>query len=290
MTICEKAYGKINLCLDIVGIRPNGYHNIESVMHTVPLFDTLTLSESNTISISCENPKVPTDSSNIAYKASELFFESTGICKGVSIHIEKRIPVAAGMAGGSTNAAAVLKGLNRLYGFPLNSVKLEELGAKLGADVPFCIRGGTEGVLGIGYDFIKVTPPPKFIYVISCCNNGISTPAMYKEYDKRYSPKTVDSFQKEFTGNSKKLEEALAKGDKEAIFGSMFNCFEEIAMEQRSEIKEHKAIMMKHDAQISMMSGSGPSVFGIFESIEKAKNAEKEILSSGSFAVALCDE
>ena len=290
MKITEKAYGKINLCLDIASRRSNGYHNIESIMHTVPLYDTVTLELADEISVSCTNPKVPADSSNLAYKAATLFFEASGISGGVSIHIDKKIPMAGGMAGGSTNAAATLRGLNKLYNFPLSSEKLEELGAKLGADVPFCIRGGTEGVVGIGYDFIKVPKPPKFIYVIACGGEGISTPAMYREYDERYNPplSTVESFS--FSEKSEKLKNALKKGEKEEIFSSMFNCFEEIAMEQRPKIREIKQIMMKNGAEFSMMSGSGPSVFGIFDSMDKAKEAEKELLALSISAYAVAEE
>ncbi len=289
MKITEKAMGKINLCLDVVSVRNNGYHNVESIMHTVPLYDTVTLETSKDISISCDNPKVPIDHSNIAYKAAALFFEETGIENGVSIHIEKRIPVAAGMAGGSTDGAAVLRGLNKLHNFPLSSQKLEQLGAKLGADVPFCIRGKTEGVVGIGYDFVEVSPPPEFIYVIACGEEGISTPAMYKEYDKRFSPIISDSHSFSFSGKSEKLREALEKGEKDNIFSSMFNCFEEIAIEMRPKIKEIKDIMAKNNARFSMMSGSGPSVFGIFDTLVDAKNAEKEISESGTYAVTVFD-
>jgi 4-diphosphocytidyl-2-C-methyl-D-erythritol kinase len=290
MKIIEKAKGKINLCLDVTSRRSDGYHNVESIMHTVDLYDTVTLELSDEISVSSDSPHVPTDSSNLAYKAAKLFFEEAVIKGGVSIHIEKRIPIAAGMAGGSTDGAAVLRGLNKLYNYPLNDEALEKTGAKLGADVPFCIRGNTEGVVGIGYDFIKVTPPPAFIYVIACGGEGISTPAMYKEYDKRYPTPVLDAHTDSFSGKSEKVRLALEKGDKDEIFGSMFNCFEEIAMEQRPKIKELKDIMMKNNARFSMMSGSGPSVFGIFDSVEDAKSAEKEILNCGAFAAVVFDE
>lgn len=290
MRTTEKAAGKINLFLDIASRRSNGYHNIESIMHTVPLYDTVTLELKDEISVSCTNPSVPSDSSNLAYKAAKLFFEASGISGGVSIHIDKKIPMAGGMAGGSTDAAATLRGLNRLYDFPLSNEKLEELGAKLGADVPFCIRGGTEGVVGIGYDFIKVPTPPRFIYVIACGGEGISTPAMYREYDERYCPpiSTAESFS--FSEKSEKLKKALENGEKEDIFSSMFNCFEEIAMEQRPKIREIKQIMTENGADFSMMSGSGPSVFGIFSSMEQAKKAEKALLAIGVSAFAVFDE
>lgn len=290
MKITEKAFGKINLCLDVVGRRSNGYHNVESIMHTVPLHDTVTLEKADKITLTCSNASLPTDSSNLAYKAATIFFEKANIDSGVSIHVEKRIPIAAGMAGGSTDAAAVLRGLNKLYGYPLSDLELEAAGATLGADVPFCIRGGTEGVVGIGYDFVKVSPPPKFIYVIACGGEGISTPVMYGEYDKLFSPPVSDEHCVNFSGKSKNLEEALKSGNKEDIFASMFNCFEVIAEPIRPKIRELKRIMMDNNANISMMSGSGPSVFGIFESIEDAKKAEKEILSLGDFAAAVFDE
>ncbi len=290
MIITEKAMGKINLCLDVVSRRSDGYHNVESVMHTVPLYDTVTLEAKEEITITCNNPQVPTDSSNLAYKAAKLFFDTAKIKGGASIHIGKRIPVAAGMAGGSTDAAATLRGLNKLYDFPLKSDELEALGATLGADVPFCIRGGTEGVVGIGYDFIHVPTPPKFIYVIACGNEGISTPAMYKEYDRRFPTPISNDKPFSFTGKSRKLKQALEKGDKKEIFSSMFNCFEEIATEQIPKIKEIKEIMLKNKADFSMMSGSGPSVFGIFSSMNDALKAEKELLSANVSAYAVFDE
>jgi len=287
MTVTEKAFAKINLCLDIVSRRANGYHNLESVMHTIPLFDTVTITKSKEISITCSNPAVPADSSNLAYKAAVKFFEKTKIKDGASIHIEKRIPMAAGMAGGSADCAATLRGLNRLYGFPLENRELEELGGSLGADVPFCIRSGTFGVTGIGHDFFPVSAPPKFIYVIACGSEGISTPAMYKEYDERYNPPLCDEPKNLFTQKSENLRIALEKGEKEEIFSSMFNCFEEIAEEQRPEIKKIKSIMMENGAAFSMMSGSGPSVFGIFEDAEKAYASKNAIENEGIFATVV---
>ncbi len=287
MTVTEKAFAKINLSLDIVSRKTNGYHNLESVMHTIPLFDTVTITKNEKISVTCSNPAVPSDSSNLAYKAAVKFFERTKIESGISIHIEKRIPMAAGMAGGSADCAATLRGLNRLYDFPLETKDLEEIGRSLGADVPFCIRCGTLGVTGIGHNFFPVATPPDFIYVIACGSEGISTPAMYREYDERYNPPICDEPKLFFTQKSEKLRIALEKGEKEEIFSSMFNCFEEIAEEQRPEIRKIKAIMKENGAVFSMMSGSGPSVFGIFESEERAAEAQGKIAETGIFATVV---
>ncbi len=288
--IVEKAMGKINLCLDITSRRSDGYHNVESIMHTVPIWDTVYISESENITITCTNENVPTGNTNLAHKAAELFFGKTEIKSGAKIHIDKKIPVAAGMAGGSSDAAATLRGLNKIYGKPLSQSELENIGASLGADVPFCIRGGTEGVTGIGYNFVKVAPPPKFIYVIACGGEGISTPQMYGEYDKRYSPPVSDETKNYFTGKAENLRIALEEGKKERIFSCMFNCFEEIAEEKRHHIKIIKDIMKVNGAVFTMMSGSGPSVFGIFESFEKAKLAEDRIIKIGASAFAIIDE
>ncbi len=273
MTVTEKAYGKINLCLDVISRRSNGYHNVESIMHTVPLCDIVTLEKKDEISISSTSDKIPTDSKNLAFKAANAFFDKTGITGGVHIHIEKNIPIAAGMAGGSTDAAATLRGLNKLYGFPLTSLELEKLGSKLGADVPFCIRGGTEGVTGIGYDFLSVEPPMNFIYVIACGSEGVSTPEMYGEYDRRFNPPTSDLQAKDFVGKSKLLKDALSKKDQNLVLSHMFNCFEQIVEEKRPEIKVIKQIMAENGCIFSMMSGSGPSVFGIFNNIDNANKA-----------------
>ncbi len=288
--VIEKAYGKINLCLDIVGRRSNGYHNVESIMHTVNLWDTVEVKRAEKISITCSNPNVPTDETNLAYKAAKSFFEKADIKGGAAIHIEKRIPMAAGMAGGSSDGAATLRALNRIYGNPLSSSQLEEIGGKLGADVPFCIRGGTEGVTGIGFDFIGVSKPPKFIYVIACGKEGISTPEMYREYDLKYSPPLCDAVENAFTGKSERLRVALENGNKEEIFSSMFNCFEEIAEMKVPKIREIKNAMLESNAKIAMMSGSGPSVFGIFEKEEDAEKAKALIISMGADAFVVFDE
>ena len=287
-----KAYAKINLHLDIKSKRPDGYHDVETVMQTVSLCDTVTVTPCEKYEFVCEcNVKgVPTDDKNIAVRAARLFAEATGIKRGAHIYIEKNIPMAAGMAGGSSDGAATLRALNRLYNNPLSETELEEIGSALGADVPFCIRGGTEGVTGIGFNFLKVCKPPKFIYLIACGEEGISTPLMYKEYDLKYSPPLNDHNSDFFQGRSEKLRLALEKGEKEEIFSSMFNCFEEIAQGQIPKIKEIKNIMNKHNAKISMMSGSGPSVFGIFENAENAEEARKEISSLGADAFIVFDQ
>ncbi len=287
MMVTEKAYGKINLCLDVISRRSNGYHNVESIMHTVPLCDIVTLEKKDEISISSSSDKIPTDNRNLAFKAANAFFDKTGIKGGVHIHIEKNIPIAAGLAGGSTDAAATLRGLNKLYGFPLSSLELEELGSKLGADVPFCIRGGTEGVTGIGYDFLPVEPPMEFIYIIACGSEGVSTPEMYGEYDKRFNPPTNDLPTKDFSGKSKLLKDALYKGDKNLVLRYMFNCFEHIVEEKRPEIKVIKQIMAENGCVFSMMSGSGPSVFGIFSNVDDANDA-LEAISKRKISAFVC--
>jgi 4-diphosphocytidyl-2-C-methyl-D-erythritol kinase len=269
-------------------------------MHTIPLFDNVHISlledtscascADYEITITCTNPDVPTDSSNLAHKAAVIFFEKLGIKKNTKIHIEKNIPMAAGMAGGSSNAAAVLRGLNKLCDLPFTMAQLEEMGSHLGADVPYCVRGGTEGVLGIGYDFTKVKTPPDFIYVVACGGEGISTPYMYKKYDTLHPTPINAGKCTQFTGKTENLRIALENGNKNEIISHMFNCFEEIAESERPKIKEIKAKMSEHGCVFSMMSGSGPSVFGIFENLESAQKAKACIEASGDNAFVVFGE
>ncbi|MBP1569442.1 MAG: 4-(cytidine 5'-diphospho)-2-C-methyl-D-erythritol kinase, partial [Oscillospiraceae bacterium] len=182
-SISVKAPAKINLFLDIVGRLPTGYHEIESVMQTIDLFDYVKISEDEEISVFCSDSALDGDS-NIAFKAAKLFFEKTGIDSGVKIEIDKRIPKQAGMAGGSADAAAVLFGMNKIFGFPLSEDELCDLGAKCGADVPFSITGGTKLSEGIGEKLSSVPEIPDCWIVTVKPDISMSTPESYKYYDE----------------------------------------------------------------------------------------------------------
>ena len=271
----ENAYAKINLYLDVTGIRDNGYHNIKSIMQTVSLCDTVTVEAEDTvandteITLTCSEPAVPTGEKNIAYKAALAFFREADIasykCK---IHIEKRIPMEAGLAGGSTDAAAVLRLLNKLYGYPFDTEKLCAIGAKLGADVPFCITGGTYLCEGIGEVLTHMPPMPGCYIVVARGGEGVSTPVAYGLVD--------DKWDRDFTksgGDFDALSSSLSDEDINGITDAMYNIFEGVILPSHSVASKLKEIMLDCGAVGAMMSGSGPSVFGVFDSEEKAKKA-----------------
>ena len=287
MKITVTAPAKINLFLDITGRRPDGYHTITGVMQAVSLCDTVALKVTEptdndfvgagTIALTCSNPDIPTDGRNLAWRAAEAFFSATSRgCKNLDIHIEKRIPAAAGMAGGSTNAAAVLTGLNHLFGYPLTTEDLCEVGLKLGADVPFCIKGGAQITEGIGEVMTPVSPMPACELVVACGGEGVSTPAAYKALDALYgnfAPAAYVPRAEELSA----LLSALRRGDLTALCESTFNLFEDVVLPERPVAQSIKETLLTLGAITSMMSGSGPSVFGVFPkgngSAQKACNA-----------------
>ncbi len=274
----KDAYAKINLFLDIDSKRDDGYHNIISVMQGVSLCDTVTVeyteSEQKVIKICCDNPEIPLGEKNIAYKAAELFLNSGE----VQIHIEKRIPAAAGLAGGSTDAAAVLTLLNEFTGNKKSTDELLSIGAKIGADVPFCISGGTKLALGIGEKLTDFKPIPSCYIVISKMGDGVSTPKAYSMLDDMF-----DNFT-----NYQPNKELLALLEKGSCYNGMFNVFESVVIPERPAVQKIKDTMLKYGAEFSMMSGSGPSVFGIFLSEEKATDARNALVDMGAVA-HLCE-
>lgn len=276
------APAKINLWLTVKGKRPDGYHEIESIMQTVTLFDTVTVtkdggSAGKNIKITCSNPDVPCDERNLCHKAAVSFFGAAGIMEyGISVHIEKRIPMAAGLAGGSTDGAAVLVLLNRLYGSPFTEDELCALGGKLGADIPFCIRGGTCIAGGIGEKLTECSPMPDCFMVIACGGEGVSTPWAYKMIDECPTP----------VGGSdiSELTKCLVAGDIHKAALKMKNSFEDVVLPHREVACQLKDIMISGGAVRAMMSGSGPSVFGIFGDREAALKICELISSEGHFA------
>ncbi|MBR6782131.1 MAG: 4-(cytidine 5'-diphospho)-2-C-methyl-D-erythritol kinase [Clostridia bacterium] len=274
MRITITAPAKINLFLDVTGRRPDGYHTIAGVMQTISLCDTVTLeitepvdhasAGAESITLTCTSPDIPADGRNLAWRAAEAFFAATGRgCKSLSIHIEKHIPAAAGMAGGSTNAAAVLTGLNHLYGNPLTTEALCEVGLKLGADVPFCIKGGAQITEGVGEIMTSITPMPPCELVVACGGEGVSTPAAYKALDAlcgNFDPAAYTPHAEELST----LLSALRQGDLTALCESTFNLFETVVLPERPVARGIKETLLASGAITAMMSGSGPSVFGVF--------------------------
>ena len=273
MILHTKAYAKINLYLDVTGIRDNGYHNIKSIMQTVSLHDVVSVeskdSDTANIFLTCSEPAVPTGEKNIAYRAAIAFFSEAGITSfDCRIHIDKHIPMEAGLAGGSTDAAAVLRLLNKIYSSPFDTEKLCAIGAALGADVPFCIMGGTCLCEGIGEILTKMPDMPDCYIAVARGGEGISTPVAYGLVDEKWN--------RDFScsgGNLGNLEGFLQHKDIDGIANSMYNIFEDVILSSHEVASKLKDIMLDCGAMGTMMSGSGPSVFGIFDSEQKAKTA-----------------
>ncbi|MBQ5824123.1 MAG: 4-(cytidine 5'-diphospho)-2-C-methyl-D-erythritol kinase [Clostridia bacterium] len=267
-TLSLEAPAKINLLLDIICRLPNGYHSLFMVMQTVDLCDTVevTLRGDGKINLTCSESALPTDSKNIAYRAAENFFEATGVNCGADISLTKRIPFEAGLAGGSTDAAAVLKALNELCGTNLTVQQLCAIGVKLGADVPFCIRGGTMLSQDIGQVLAELPALKDCSIVLVKPEAGVSTKEAYAAFDSCGNIRHPDCTA---------MLHAAANSDFDGITANVGNVFEQfIEVPQRAEIK---AIMRSHGSLACCMSGSGPTVFGIFDNEEKARKCAAAI-------------
>ncbi len=276
-SITINAYAKINLFLEVCEKREDSYHNIDSVMQTVSLCDVVTVEKNDNIILS-NNIGLPNDEHNLAYRAIKSFFEFTGIKGGAKIHIEKNIPVSAGLAGGSTDAGAVLKALNTVYETDIDIDTLCHLGSKLGADVPFCIKGGTYITKGIGDVLIPCHSLSDCYIVISKAGNGVSTPYAYGEIDRSrenelYIPKT-----------SQMAARSLESNNLYEIAKYIFNAFENVVCPIRPKVNEQKKIMLTNNAVCSMMSGSGPAVFGLFDNKSNAEKALESLKEYGAYA------
>ncbi len=283
-TVTKKGYAKINLHLDIRGRTFDGYHLVETVMQSISLCDDVTLSlrDDGVFSLSCNVEGVPTDDKNLAIKAALAFREKTRVRCGADIVINKRIPMAAGMAGGSTDAAATLLCLNEACGNILSIKELCDLGATLGADVPFCIVGGTAYADGKGdilHDFIKM---PDCYILAACGGEGVSTPFAYKTLDSMYADFLDKSVY--IPRGTESLSQAMSKGDLTLIAKATYNIFEEPILALRPIAKDIRETMKEGGALGAMMSGSGPSVFGIFADKESAYQTAKMICKKGYFA------
>ncbi len=283
----ERAYAKINLHLDITERRPDGFHSVQTVMQSVSLCDhvTVTLGQGRFFA-TCNVEGVPSNEKNIAVKAAMLFCETTGLSLGGEIHIEKHIPMAAGMAGGSTDGAAVLRILNRLCGEPLSMEALCALGAKLGADVPFCIVGGTAYADGKGDVLHPFVPMLPCHLVVACEGEGVSTPWGYGLIDRHFG-----NFDVSFGYRPKGLDglcKAIEQGSAEAMCKHMYNIFEEPVLAERPVAARVKEMLLSCGAIGAMMSGSGPSVFGVFTDREKAEKAA-EVLREHGWTPYVCE-
>ena len=260
----ERAYGKINLSLDVLGRRANGYHDVSMVMQTVDLYDVITLrklSDRDEIILTTDVDNIPLDEGNIVYKAIKLIKEEYGIDIGVSADIKKHLPVAAGMGGGSADAAATLRGMNTLFGLGIKSERLEELGVRIVADVPFLIKGGIGLAEVIGEKLTALPAFPDCGLVIVKPDISVSTKEVYEAFD---------SLTEVVHPDIKKLTDSLGKEDLRYIVKLLGNVLEDVTIKKHGIIDEIKRLLVENGAVFSMMTGSGPTVFGIFENEEKA--------------------
>lgn len=269
-----KALGKINLGLDVLGKRENGYHDVRMVMQTLYLYDTVTLIKEETDGIEIESNLyfLPKDENNIAWRAARLLMDEFHIEGGIRIVLEKHIPVAAGMAGGSSNAAAVLYGMNRMYELGLSQQELMDRGVTLGADVPYCIMRGTVLAEGIGEILSPLPPMPRCQILIAKPPISVSTKSIYQALDSREIEEHPD-----IDG----IIDGLKKQDLHQVAGAMGNVLEDVTMEMHPVIGKIKNCMLEHGALGAMMSGSGPTVFGIYDDKNKIRTAMSKIKKQG---------
>ena len=266
--ITKNAYAKINLALDIVNTRPDGYHEVRMVMQSLTLHDKVTIQlmeeKDQSIRLLTNLSFLPTDDKNLAVKAAKLFLSTYQIPDSIHITLEKQIPVAAGLAGGSSNAAAVLHGLNELFSVHAPLAELQTLGLQLGADVPYCLQLGTALAEGIGEKLTPLAPAPSGYCLLVKPHAGVSTKQVYIEYDLLKNPPRVDV---------DAMLTALQTNTFANIAKHLGNVLEPVTTSLQPEIPRIKAAMSDKGAIGTLMSGSGPTVFGLFTSASKAKNA-----------------
>ena len=260
------APAKLNLALDVVGLLPNGYHNLDMTMQAITLYERVVLRRSNTLSLSLPGSPVAANDSNTAIKAAIAFFRYTGLLAGVDITIYKNVPVRAGMAGGSADAAGVLVGLNALYGAKLSMSELCALGAKNGAGVPFALMGGTCGVQGVA-DILEDLPPcPDCWFTVVMPDYGVSPPEAFAAYDKVGSSTHPDC---------EAQEKAVRAEDLAGVCAAAGNALEECSGARDNEAI--KAALRQHGAVTALMTGSGAAVFGVFPTEEAARGAAEAL-------------
>jgi len=265
-----KARAKINIVLDVVGKRKDGYHDIRTIMQTVDLFDIITVRKQaeNKISIVTNSSKIPVGSRNLAYKAAKFLRDNYSINSGIKIKIDKKIPVAAGLAGGSADCAASLLGIIRLFDIDISEMDIASAAASLGADVPFCINGGTYLAEGIGEKLTKISSFPQMFVLIAKPNISVSTAWVYNNF----KASSVERFP-----DIEKTIEHIRQKDINAISNDLCNVLESVTIKKYPVINDIKKAMIRFGALGALMSGSGPSVFGLFQAQDRCLNAMKSI-------------
>lgn len=268
-TLFEYAYAKLNLTLDVLGKRSDGYHDLQSVMQTISIRDDIEIDIGTSAPwrLECDKDDIPTDERNLAWKAAKVFFDLLKLePNGITIRITKRIPSGAGLGGGSADAAAVLRALNKHYNSPLSILALAELGASVGSDVPFCVIGGTAMVEGRGERLRKLTDMPDCIFVVCKPDFSISTPELYKKIDEIEIAKRPDNAA---------MESALLAGDLGKIAENLCNVFDPLVTAEHLELNYIKSIFNSYGSAGQQMTGSGSAVFAITNEFE--------------FAAVICD-
>lgn len=279
-----KARAKINWTLDILGQREDGYHLMDMLMQSVSLADTITLIPAGEVTITTGGyPKLPANERNLAYRAAIALQNATGCRKGAAIHVEKRIPVGAGMGGGSADAAGVLAGLNQLWETGLNQQELEAIGLTLGADVPFCLRGGLTRTTGIGEKMVSLPCSRLYDLVVIQPCRGLSTKEVFTAYHEKADiprPATEDA------------QLALETGDAALLSESLGNVLQAVSQDMRPPIGDSIAALKQRGAIAALMTGSGSAVFGVFESEEDAREAARSLRSrwASTFYCRTCQE
>lgn len=279
-----KARAKINWTLDILGQREDGYHLMDMLMQSVSLADTITLTPASELTLTTGGyPKLPANEHNLAYRAALALQEAAGCRKGAAIHVEKRIPVGAGMGGGSADAAGVLTGLNQLWETGLTQEQLEAIGLTLGADVPFCLRGGLTRTTGIGEKLVSLPCARCYDLVIIQPCRGLSTRDVFTAYHEKADiprPATDDA------------QRALETGDASLLCASLGNVLQSVSQDIRPPIGEAITQLKKRGAITALMTGSGSAVFGVFGSEEAARDAARSLRSrwASTFYCRTCQE
>lgn len=269
-----KAMSKVNLALDVLRRREDGYHEVKMIMQTLNLCDELEINtrDDDQIIIKCNDEDLECDDRNLIFKAARLLMEECGIWKGFDVELQKNIPIAAGMAGGSTDAAATLVALNEILDLNKTTEELKEIGVKIGADVPYCIEGGTQLSEGIGEKLTKLNPVPQCYVVVAKPFISVSTKYVYENLfvDTIKCHPDVDSMIK-----------AIDDGNIKAMTSYMDNILENVTEKQYPVIEMLKNMLIKSGALNAIMSGSGPTVFGIFEDEQKANEALSNVMDTG---------
>lgn len=272
-TLTQRAYAKINLGLDVVRRLENGYHEVRMIMQTVGIYDVLTFTATDGgVRITTDSGELSVGEDNLVHRAARLLLETCNVDAGVDIRLEKHIPIAAGMAGGSSDAAATLRGLNELFSLGLSQERLRQLGVRIGADVPYCVMGGTALAEGIGEVLTPLPCAPRCALLIAKPDIQVSTKYVYEHLDAREPQNHPD-----IDG----MRRAIENGDLSGVISRLGNVLETVTEEKYPVIGRIKREMLSGGARGSLMSGSGPTVFGIYDSEEQARAGRERLEKLG---------